>query len=411
MAFFPTDTGGFFDGMNIFGAKQPDYLGGLLDPAAQEKLKNQALISGILGAGATYLAQPKNQGYGSALPYLAKSYLGGMTQSQNAYDQGTQNLITQARLSELKQKLEQDKLQKEYIDKFAVEHPEQGAFARAFPGSADVIGKSLFPTEKVEPIVKTFREGTKEVSKQWNPTSKTWDTLTTGEAFKPTTVADINPESITYGAEIYRKTGQMPAMGQGSSGIRQAILAEAARLNKDEGLSVSEGATNLVSNKATAGAITQLQKQFTMVGAFEKTASKNAELALQLSDKVDRTGVPIVNSWVQAGQKSITGNPDVSAFNAANETFVNEYAKIMSGSMGNTPVSDAQRAHAHEMLATVQTKEQYKAVMNVLRQEMANRMSSFSDELQLSKQGLSGNKQNVTPDNRNAIFQKYGVKP
>lgn len=55
-----------------------------------------------------------------------------MTQSQNAYDQGTQNLITQARLSELKQKLEQDKLQKEYIDKFAVEHPEQGAFARAF---------------------------------------------------------------------------------------------------------------------------------------------------------------------------------------------------------------------------------------------------------------------------------------
>ena len=93
MAFFPTDTGGFFDGMNIFGAKMPTYLGGadgLLSTTEQEKLKNQALISGILGAGATYLAQPKNQGYGSALPYLAKSYLGGMTQSQGAYDQATQ---------------------------------------------------------------------------------------------------------------------------------------------------------------------------------------------------------------------------------------------------------------------------------------------------------------------------------
>jgi len=32
MAFFPTNTSGFFDGMNIFGAKQPDYLKGILSP-------------------------------------------------------------------------------------------------------------------------------------------------------------------------------------------------------------------------------------------------------------------------------------------------------------------------------------------------------------------------------------------
>jgi len=116
MAFFPTDTGGFFDGMNIFGAKMPTYLGGadgLLSTTEQEKLKNQALISGILGAGATYLAQPKNQGYGSALPYLAKSYLGGMTQSQGAYDQGTQNLLTQGKLAEFKREAETAKLTKE----------------------------------------------------------------------------------------------------------------------------------------------------------------------------------------------------------------------------------------------------------------------------------------------------------
>jgi len=116
MAFFPTDTAGFFDGMNIFGAKMPTYLGGadgLLSTTEQEKLKNQALISGILGAGATYLAQPKNQGYGSALPYLAKSYLGGMTQSQGAYDQGTQNLLTQGKLAEFKREAETAKLTKE----------------------------------------------------------------------------------------------------------------------------------------------------------------------------------------------------------------------------------------------------------------------------------------------------------
>jgi hypothetical protein len=90
-----------FTGMNIFGAKAPDYLigneqsAGLLDEAAKEKLKNQALFQGLLGAGATYLAQPKNQRYGSALPYLGKAYLGGMQASQGAYDVAAKNYADQ----------------------------------------------------------------------------------------------------------------------------------------------------------------------------------------------------------------------------------------------------------------------------------------------------------------------------
>lgn len=90
-----------FTGMNIFGARAPEYLvgsdtsAGLLDEAAKEKLKNQALFQGLLGAGATYLAQPKNQRYGSALPYLGKAYLGGMQASQGAYDVAAKNFADQ----------------------------------------------------------------------------------------------------------------------------------------------------------------------------------------------------------------------------------------------------------------------------------------------------------------------------
>jgi hypothetical protein len=245
-------------------------------------------------------------------------------------------------------------------------------------------------TAPEKPLIEKFKEGTKEVSKQWNPKTQSWDVLATGEAFKPTTQAEMNPEAIKYAASIYRQTGVMPALGQGSSGIRTAILTEAALQNKAEGKTNVEGATDLVSNKASATAIAQLQKQKTMVGAFERNATKNADIALKLSDQTDRTGSPVFNSWLQAGQKGITGNPTVSAFNAANETFVNEYAKIMSGSMGNTPVSDAARAHAHDMLSTAQNKEQYQAVLNVLRQEMGNRMSGFEEELSAAKEGLKG---------------------
>ena len=113
MAFFPTNTGGFFDGMNIFGARQPTYLEGLLTPEELQKVQNQAMVQGLLGTAATYLAQPKNQGYGSALPYLGKAYLGGMQASQGAYDTATQNLLTQGKLAELKREAETAKLSRE----------------------------------------------------------------------------------------------------------------------------------------------------------------------------------------------------------------------------------------------------------------------------------------------------------
>lgn len=123
MALFDTGTGlsNLFSGMNIFGAKLPDYLTGLpaqgetpavpglLTQAQQEKLQNQALLSGILGAGATYLATPKNQGIG--LPaIIGKSYLGGMQASQGAY-----NAATEAEMNKLKIQKELRDAQLDYL--------------------------------------------------------------------------------------------------------------------------------------------------------------------------------------------------------------------------------------------------------------------------------------------------------
>ena len=91
-------------GVNIFGAAPPSYLGGeggLLNTAEMDKLKQKSLISGLLNTGLTYLAQPKNQRYGSALPYLAKAGLVGVGASQNVYDQASQDYITKAKIEEL----------------------------------------------------------------------------------------------------------------------------------------------------------------------------------------------------------------------------------------------------------------------------------------------------------------------
>jgi hypothetical protein len=82
----------YLGGINIFGTPIPT---GILDPQQEEKLRNQALVSGIVGTAANYLATPKNLGAGSPLPYLARAYVGGMGASQNTVDATLNNLFRQ----------------------------------------------------------------------------------------------------------------------------------------------------------------------------------------------------------------------------------------------------------------------------------------------------------------------------
>jgi hypothetical protein len=102
MALFDTNQGGgLFDSLpNIF--MTPDFSQtGILTDEQQKDLRNQATKAGLLGTALTYLATPKTENYGSALPYLAKAGLGGMNAAQDVYGSGLTNLYRQ-RLSEQK---------------------------------------------------------------------------------------------------------------------------------------------------------------------------------------------------------------------------------------------------------------------------------------------------------------------
>jgi len=105
-------------GSNIFGARPADYLvgkEGLLNETEQQKLSQRALTSGLLGTAITYLAQPKNQRYGSALPYLGKAFLTGMGQSQGVYDQATQDWLTKQKVSDIQKATAKEKQLKDVL--------------------------------------------------------------------------------------------------------------------------------------------------------------------------------------------------------------------------------------------------------------------------------------------------------
>jgi hypothetical protein len=80
----------FGTGANIFGASagaDTDILvkNGLLSQDQVDQAGDASLMRGLIGSAVGYLAQPKNQNYGSAIPYLAKGFQQGMEQAKQPF--------------------------------------------------------------------------------------------------------------------------------------------------------------------------------------------------------------------------------------------------------------------------------------------------------------------------------------
>ena len=96
---------------NIFGASPNANMEkmakmGLLGDANYKdmlaKANKQSIFQGLLSSGLAYAAQPKNQGYGSIFPYLAKAGLAGVQAAQSPYDQMGQDAMMNQKLQEMK---------------------------------------------------------------------------------------------------------------------------------------------------------------------------------------------------------------------------------------------------------------------------------------------------------------------
>ena len=100
-------------GTNIFGARTPTYLEGLITPEQLKKTQQQSLFQGLLGTAVGYLAQPKNQNYGSAIPYLAKGYLQGMESAQTPFSNLEKDVLMKEKFAEISR----ERKQREALDK------------------------------------------------------------------------------------------------------------------------------------------------------------------------------------------------------------------------------------------------------------------------------------------------------
>jgi hypothetical protein len=229
----------------------------------------------------------------------------------------------------------------------------------------------------------------------------------------------LSKESVINAAARYNTDGTLPPnLGRGTQGPRQTaqILNEAARQAAERGDTPQAQRIAQLANKASSAALTKVTTQEAQVGAFEKNFNKNADLAIDASSKVDRTGVPIVNKWINAGKRAVTGDPDLAVFDTAVKATVNEYSKIVSGATGNQAATDGEIKHINELLNAAQKPEQVVAVINFMKKETGNRMTSFADQKKEIQGNMIQEKSKAAPASATippdiaTILQKHGGK-
>lgn len=137
---------------NIFGATTPTYLSGIVDKDKLDLAKKQSLFQGLLGTALGYIAQPKNQGYGSSLPYLAKSYMQGMQMAQSPYEN-----------------LERDVVMKEKFDQIALEKERQKDLANLQGNLYTNVGGGTITTSDYQPISQVGADGTTQIAPSFTP--------------------------------------------------------------------------------------------------------------------------------------------------------------------------------------------------------------------------------------------------
>jgi len=198
--------------------------------------------------------------------------------------------------------------------------------------------------------------------------------------------ANVDPTSLQFAADTYRTTGKFPGSFGRSPALQMVVLKKVADDAAANGDTAGSIAARTASLKAGGSALDQLTKQEAFTGSAVNTLDANLKALQTLGGKVDDTGSPLANTVLNHFNQGVVTNPNTAAYVTMLNAVQGEYAKIASNNNGNSPISDAAKADAKDVINKAMSQGGVAAVAQVMRQESANRMQAIRE----AKQGLIG---------------------
>jgi hypothetical protein len=269
-----------------------------------------------------------------------------------------------------------------------------GALATGKPVSSAVTGALPRGAYQVAPPVSKQSELDKKIAtaKAMGATPEQIKAMVLGNTATTSNGLTADGQALLASAMSHGYNLPIPNMGMGASGTAAKMKAinDLADTFIAQGLTPDDAVSAMIQGKTATGGLATLQRTAASVKGWEASAQNQAQIALEMSNKVDRTGVPVFNRWLMAGRKSIEGNVDAQRFSNASDTFAEEYAKVIGA--GNASATDSARAQAHSMINTAQTADQYAGVISLMLREMSQRNAGLDTAIQAQRNAITGKK-------------------
>jgi len=200
----------------------------------------------------------------------------------------------------------------------------------------------------------------------------------------------MSPDAITDAAWDKILNGKdVPGMGKAAVQQRAAIRNQVAEIAKDAGVSPQDLVTTQGRNKALQASLTNLQKQGDVMAKNEETFNNNAQVMLNLSDQVGRSGIPAFNNLILNAKNNIQGDPTTASFLASRNLVAQEYAKIASGATGAAGSTEGAQEHALSLINTAQTPDQLRSVIGTLGKDIQGQKQATADQLNIVRSHMS----------------------
>ena len=208
----------------------------------------------------------------------------------------------------------------------------------------------------------------------------------------------LSPNALYQGSVTYIDSGAFPPTGRGNTALsvaaRSAIQAKAGAIANEAGMDMPEFRAVYAANR---DALKKLTASQATVSAYIATADKNAELLLNILDKIPDGDVTLLNSVARSAQQKLGGNVDMAEFNTYLRSVSNEYARIISQPNLTGVLTNNARAEAASLLPENASVGQIRASLRALRAEGKNRVTSISDAVKTLQSSMTRNP-TVTPD-------------
>jgi hypothetical protein len=230
--------------------------------------------------------------------------------------------------------------------------------------------------------------GNDQIQEEWDSKTKTWQKIGEGPRFASMAgVGSLNDEALTLAADQYLAGDSSAAQGYARNAATKAALQnKIAERAKAQGMGGADIAARVAEFQGMKAGQRTLGTRTAQIEMAVTEAQNIIPIALATSEKVDRTKYPTLNSILQAAQKG-TGDENVVRLASATNALINVYSRAISPT-GTPTVSD--KDHAREIIDKAYSQGQYKAVIDLMQQEMAAARKSPGQVRDAMRGGITG---------------------